>query len=131
MILLRSLLLILLLLPFPPSQLSRFPSPCCVRVFAGQECSPGSPRQKHAATAPLSLEREGRRGSSRSECLGLLDTCNGSLDSKLLKPPFPSPLLSSFFLRLFCRRFVESSLLFLSPFSTYSLRHSPHQSQPA
>ena len=85
-----------------------------------------STSRKHAESDCAVKSWDGREGSSRPrppKCLGLLSTCNGSLDSKLLKLPFPSSSPNPLhILRLFCRRrrFDESSLLFLSPF-----RHIP------
>ena len=54
-----------------------------------------STSRKHAESDRAVKSWDGREGSSRPrlpKCLGLLSTCNGSLDSKLLKLPFPSPL---------------------------------------
>ena len=88
-----------------------------------------STSRKHAESDRAVKSWDGREGSSRPrppKCLGLLSTCNGSLDSKLLKLPFPSPLhlpILSTFYDSFVVVVVSTNhhfFFFLSPF-----RHIP------
>ena len=74
-----------------------------------------STSRKHAESDHAVKSWDGRGGSSRprpSKCLGLLSTCNGSLDSKLLKLPFPSPHSTTLLSSSSFRRIITSFSFF-------------------